>query len=287
MSHYKPLALDESLYKAKEFTFIEEETGIREPDALKRHILGVQTKAYAQLHPFRCIYSLEFARTRISEFPAYQEVLKVGREREDAILLDLGWCCGTDIRKAVRDGFPIQTLIASDISQDFWQIGHELFRSTPETFPAVFVAGDALDPKFLEPFPPLTSPSEVTERAPKLSSLTCLTPLRGHVSVIHISFVFHLFLEEQQLQLARSLAGLLSPLRGSVILGCQVAQRWKGSGERISSFGHQMFCHSPESWQEMWEDVLPNGSVKIDAELSRRDHDGPDGGILTWSVTRI
>ncbi|KAJ7873999.1 hypothetical protein B0H14DRAFT_2224458, partial [Mycena olivaceomarginata] len=143
--------------------------------------------------------------------PTYEEILRLGREQETAILLDLGCCCGTDIRKVARDGFPIGNLIASDVLADFWTIGHELFRSTPETFPVVFLPGDALDAEFLEPSTPLTAPSEIKGSPPPLSSLTSLTPLRGHVSVIHISSVFHLFSEEQQLQLARSLAELLSP----------------------------------------------------------------------------
>lgn len=239
----------------------------------------------------------------------YQHVLKLGREREGAILLDLGCCFGTDIRKVASDGWPLQSLIASDLRPGirhsnmyflvlslrnltgFWNLGHELFRSTPETFAVAFLAGDALDPTFIEPAEPLASPSEVVGPAPSLASLTSLTPLRGHVSAIHISSVFHLFFEPQQLQLARVLAGLLSPVPGSVIFGSHGGMRSKGFNEgSFCSGGHHMFCHSPESWREMWEVVFPNGNIQVEAELKRRSDD-PTGerstGILRWSVTRV
>ncbi|KAJ7907966.1 hypothetical protein B0H13DRAFT_2233363 [Mycena leptocephala] len=292
MAQHPPQPLDETLYKAEEFAFVKEETGICDADTLKKHILAVQTKAYA-LRGFPCIRRFEFAKTKISVLPAYEQVLKLGREREGAILLDLGCCCGTDIRKVARDGFPMGNLLASDVVADYWNVGHELFRTTPETFPVVFLLGDALDPGFLEPRTPLATPSaEVTDSPPPpLTSLTCLTPLHGRVSVIHISSVFHLFSEEEQLDLARSLAGLLAPLPGSIILGSHNGGPSKGVGRRFKSQGVGrpfMFLHSPESWRELWEGVFPRGTIKVEAELEESTWvDGYDRGWLTWSVSRI
>jgi len=243
-----------------------------------------------QLHGFPCIRHFAFVKTKMSALPAYEEVLKLGRQREGAILLDLGCCCGTDIRKVASDGFPIGNLIASDVLADFWNVGHELFRSTPETFPVVFLPGDALDPQFLEPSPPSTTLSEISGSPPTLTSLTCLTPLRGRVSVIHISSVFHLFSEDQQLQLARSLAGLLAPLPGSLILGSHIGHHEKGFGlrSRSASDGRFMFCHSPESWRELWEGVFPEGTIKVQVEFAERtSDDGKERSWLTWCVTRI
>ncbi|KAJ7457366.1 hypothetical protein FB451DRAFT_1142624 [Mycena latifolia] len=274
-------------FQGEELGFIGEQTGIQDPDVLKEHVLAIQTKA-CDLYSYPCIRRFEFARPRISTFPAYQGVLALGREREGAILLDLGCCFGTDIRKAASDGFPLQNLIASDIRPEFWKLGYELFQSTPETFPVPFLVGDALDLNFLEPSQPLVTHSEVISPAPPLTSLSCLTPLRGHVAAIHISFLFHLFLEPEQLQLARALASLLSPLNGSVIFGCHVGRKEKGFREGHTCVaGRGMFCHSRESWREMWEEVFPKGSIKVDAELQRRASDLPDVGILVWSVTRI
>ncbi|KAJ7842412.1 hypothetical protein B0H13DRAFT_140096 [Mycena leptocephala] len=285
MLHQSQL-LNATLYKEDDFTFVKEKCGIRDPDALKKHILTVQAKAYA-LHDFPCIRQFGFAKTQMSTLPAYEEVLTLGRERAGAILLDLGCCCGTG-----HDGFPVGNLIASDILADFWDTGHELFRSTPKTFPVVFLPGDALDPKFLEPFTPLAAASHVPDGDSPLplTSLTCLTPLRGRLSVIHISAVFHLFSEDHQLHLARSLAGLLSPFPGSMILGRHMGRRTKGFGllAHASLDGRRMFCHSPDSWRELWEGMFPQGSIKVEVEFAERaSDDGEDKGRMTWSVTRI
>ncbi|KAJ7705587.1 hypothetical protein B0H17DRAFT_1156887 [Mycena rosella] len=268
MAAFAPPPLDE--------TFIKDQTGINDPDELKRHIITVQTKAY-NLFQYRCIHSFSFIRTRIT---------RPGRERDGAILLDLGCCFGTDIRKAASDGFPIQNLIASDLRADFWNLGHELFRSTPATCPIAFVAGDALDPGFLQPTAPAVSPPEAP--APPLASLMCLTPLRGHVAALHTSAVFHLFLEPEQLQLARAVASLISPVPGSVIFGSHIGRSTKSIRQKAFSREDnlRMFCHSPESWAEMWGKIFPAGTVQVEAQLNVSGADS-DTGILAWSVTRL
>jgi hypothetical protein len=51
--------------------------------------------------------------------------------------------------------------------------------------------------------------------------------------------------------------------------------------------GH-MFCHSPDSWRELWEGMFPQGSIKVGVEFAERaSDDGEDKGRMTWSVTRI
>ncbi|KAJ7457345.1 hypothetical protein FB451DRAFT_1047325, partial [Mycena latifolia] len=267
--------------------FIKEQTGIQDPEALKKHVLAIQAKAYA-LYDYPCIRTFDFVRY-VRRRIHIVFVLKHRRSRistfNGAILLDLGCCFGTDIRQAASDGFPVQNLIAIDIHPEFWKLGHELFRSTPETFPVTFLVGDALDPDFLEPTEPIVTPTEVALSAPPLTSLTSLTPLRGHVAAIHISFLFHLLPETQQRQLVCAVAGLLSPVHGSVIFGSHVGMREKGS--KKSSFG-STFCHSPESWREMWEEMFPKGRIRVDAELQRRRvSDPPNVGFLVWSVTRV
>ena len=143
--------------------------------------------------------------------------------------------------------------------------------------------------------PPFTS----TPRTPRpnLSTLTSLNPLRGHVGAIHISAVFHLFSEEEQARLARSLAGLLSPQPGSMIFGMQSGRKEKGFRVEAgvpNSHGKQMFCHGPESWRELWEGVFPPGTVRVDADVweLKRDDLKPVGEdakfwVLSWCVTRL
>lgn len=92
----------------------------------------------------------------------------------------------------------------------FWDIGHKLFKSTPESFPVPFVQGDVFDPKHIAPASPLYTPPSTPR--PDLSTLASLTPLQGHVSAIHVAAFFHLFQEDGQLKAARALASLLSYL---------------------------------------------------------------------------
>ncbi|KAJ7054082.1 hypothetical protein C8F01DRAFT_1211925 [Mycena amicta] len=293
---YTKPPLDEDLYSADEddVAFIKAQTGIDGP-VLKQHIVNVQKKAY-DLYGHHCIRSFAFiSRTKISTLPPYEHVLRLGRERDGAILLDLGCCFGTDIRKAASDGFPVANLIASDLRPGFWNLGHELFKSNPENFPIKFLAGDALNPAFLEPAPPFKSVDEVETVPPSLSSLNSLTPLRGHVSAIHISSVFHLFFEAEQTKLARALAGLLSPVPGSVIFGSHTGRTEKGFNlEGLCSGGHHMFCHSPSSLEAMWGEVFPKGMVKVEVELKPRqrqvdfhDLESKELGRLVWCVTRL
>ena len=175
-----------------------------------------------------------------------------------------------------------------------WEQGFRLFKDSPEKFPVPFIAGDSLDPTFLEPVPPFTVPPQTS--APDLSAVTRLSELHGQVSAIQLSAVFHLFDEEKQLRLARALAGLLSPTPGSMILGWHAGQEEKGFKEgpqRSDGTAMQIFCHSPQSWTELWDGgVFPKGTVRVEAELAELEGGPPrpEGLLilkLVWSVTRL
>ncbi|KZT04788.1 uncharacterized protein LAESUDRAFT_682254 [Laetiporus sulphureus 93-53] len=275
----------------EELDFLKSQTGIVNQDELNRHVLEVQKEAF-KVFPYSCIQNFNFVKLKISRLPAYYQLLKLGKEREGAIFLDIGCCFGNDIRKAISDGFPIHNAIASDLEADFWKLGHRLFNSSSETFPVPFVPGDIFSPTFLAPSPPFSTPPSTP--APHFPSLTTLTPLLGQVSAIHASSLFHLFDEAQQLQLARALAGLLSPLSNSVIFGSHGGRPEKGFRERPRERGGRMFSHSPESWKEMWEEeVFGRGEVRVEAELKEgrmrsgsRDEEGR-AWRLVWSVTRL
>ncbi len=218
---------------------------------------------------------------------------------------------GTDLRKLIADGYPRDSVIATDVvpgaslpcltsiptvtspaPAEFWELGHKLFNTTAESFPVPFLPGDIFDPAFLEPSPPTYTPPP--SPPPPLSSVRTLTELRGHVSAITICAVFHVFeTEAAQLELARALAALLSPAPGSTIVGLHNGLREKGWW-RGQTF--HMFCHSPESWAEMWDGVVfAKGSVRVDARLVEKERrymqDGMESvtptSVLEWSVTRV
>ncbi|KAF9238203.1 hypothetical protein BU15DRAFT_75364 [Melanogaster broomeanus] len=260
--------------------FFKQKTGISEDDELKRHILAIQEEAY-KVAPYPCIMKFIFLYLP-TRLPAYEDVVKIGRTREGAILLDIGCCLGADIRKAVVDGFPAERTIGSDIHPEFWELGHKLFRTTADTFAGHFIPGDVLDPAILsivEPFKAVTDSPE-----PELKSLTTLNPLHGRLSVIHASNFFHLFNEPKQLHMAHALAGLLSPEPGSIIFGGNRGGHEKGTVAEMDST-MEVFCHSPQSWTELWDGVVfPKGHVEVETLLLE-----VNAGFwyLLWSVKKL
>jgi len=299
-----PPELDRSILvlTPDEEAFLKSKTRIADTDKLKEHIFAVQEEAY-KVFPFPCIWRFSFVGFKAARLPIYKYVLELGRERSDAIYLDVGCCVGNDLRKVIDDGYPIHNVIATDKTHGFWDIGHKLFFSTPESFPVKFIAGDIFDPAHLalvvDEDDNLTSTNPISSQPPEsLQSLTSLNPLRGHVSVIYASAFFHLFDEERQFELARLFAGLLDPRPGSTMFGAHVALPEKGTRtDSLFRVNPGMFCHSPESWIEMWEDerVFGKGVVKVDARLHEVSRParviGTDKSkrfyLLIWSVVRL
>ncbi|KAI0322178.1 hypothetical protein OF83DRAFT_20012 [Amylostereum chailletii] len=292
------LSLDAALYKPgdAESAFFKQQTGIQDDEELKSHIVDIQAKAFA-VHPYPCIRRFAWTRLKISRLFPYDDLLKLGAEREGAIFLEIGCCFGNDLRKAIADGYPKENVVATDLHQAFWDLGHELFKTTSETFPVPFIAGDAFDTTHLEITQPFTKTLPPTTPRPALTTLTSLNPLRGHVSAIYTSSFFHLFDEEGQFHLARAMAGLLSPEPGSMIFGQHSGLPEKGF--RPSSMtGKPVFCHGIDSWRELWDgEIFQKGSVRVESRLEDADKSDvkkafglPDETKfwwLTWKVTRL
>lgn len=271
--------------------FFNAETGIQDTEELRKHIIEVQEEAY-KVYPYPCIRGFRFVKLKIARLPAYPRVFRLLGNRPDAIFLDIGCCMGTAVRKVIHDGWPISQTIATDVEAGFWDLGHKLFRTTPETYPAKFLAGNAFDDKHLSltasipPGPP-----------PSVASVETLTELRGHISVIHNSSLFHLFNEEKQLELGQRLAALLDPRPGSIIFGSHGGMPSKGQRNEVFP---KMFCHSPESWVQMWEEqIFQKGQVKASASLVEMSMAAERLGVtdlvgggakfygLAWSVERL
>ena len=152
-----------------------------------------------------------------------------------------------------------------------------------------FLAGDAFDDAHLSPTGPVPS-----GLSPPVASVNTLTELRSHISVIHASSLFHLFNEEKQFELGKRLAALLDPRPGSIIFGSHGGMPVKG--QRYGALS-RMFCHSPESWTEMWEEqIFEKGQVKVNTVLRKMDmatekfeRVGPieEFYFLVWSVERL
>ncbi|KAE9400625.1 hypothetical protein BT96DRAFT_975162 [Gymnopus androsaceus JB14] len=290
------LPLDDRYYNLdeEEKTFFKKETGIQDDAELKKHIIAVQIKAFS-IYPFPSIRLFDFARLQLGRLPAYDQLIKLGKERKYAILIDLGCCFGSDIRKAIQDGYPVQNTLSSDLRKSLWELGHELFKSTSHSFPASFIEGDVLNPSFLSAVPSFAKGSPPTTAALSLNSITSLNDLRGSVSAVYTGQFFHLFSETQQDQIAWGLASLLSPEPGSMILGMHAGRSIKGFWAPGGS-DFKTFCHSPESWKELWERIFGVGCVEVKAELKPVGGDSyfdmyPDNKdpfhMMMWSLTRL
>ncbi|KAG2361434.1 hypothetical protein BDR07DRAFT_1409788 [Suillus spraguei] len=276
---------DTSLYSLspKQAEFFKAQTGINDDEDLKKHILEVQAKAY-KVAPYPCIRAFFFLGLCLSELSVYEQILELGRQRPDAVLLDIGCCLGIDARKAAADGFPAKNIIASDVLNEFLQLSHELFKTTPASYPGCLLPGDVFDPEFLA----IAAPSYEVSPAPAiaLSSLKSLNPLHGRISAINAIAFFHLFNEEKQLHIARALAGLLSAQPGSIICGQQVGAIEKGMVNTSAAGPNRwMFAHSPQSWSSLWDGIVfEKGSVKVEAELVEV---AIRGIMIKWSVVRL
>jgi len=197
----------------------------------------------------------------------------------------------------------VKNVVGTDLRPGRFKLEHhQLFRTSPESFPVHFVAGDVLDPSFVSPCDPIydaySSPS--VDAAISISDLKALTPLLGRVSFIHTASLFHLFSEADQLLVAKRLASLLSPTPGSMIFGWHAGRAVKGfrSEAKPSApgmLGSNMFCHSPESWKDMWtKDVFRPGTVAVEAKLIEKVREvelvvqsNATPQYLVWSVTRL
>jgi len=91
----------------------------------------------------------------------------------------------------------------------------------------------------------------------------------------------------------KRVAGLLSLEPGSIMFGSHVGSPVKGVKQSTS--GGEMFCHSPESWKELWADqAFECDKVEVEALLKPIDHTDfamlaktANTCILVWSVTRL
>lgn len=293
------LPLDPKLYNLsdEQLDFLRSLTGFENDDEMRQHVLTIQAQAY-EICPCPCVRSFTFAKLPIIRIPYYDRALALGRKNKDAIFLDLGCCFGSDSRKAVFDGWPADKVIASDLHQELWELGHELYRSTPTTFPAGFIPGDVFDPQILSSNP---TPTPRPPKPTNLTSLTSLNSLKAHISIIHTSLFFHLFNEDQQLDLAHRVATLLSPEKGSMIFGGHYGRQTKGTtvAEALpDGTVRPKFRHSPESWKSVWEEVFGEASVdgrvkiEVEWEVSKQyqnmDVENQEAYYwMVWCVTRL
>ncbi|KAF8529367.1 hypothetical protein JB92DRAFT_3081360 [Gautieria morchelliformis] len=267
--------------------FFKAHTGIQDDEELKQHVLDIQSLAYS-IVPYPFIRLFSFLRLNAVRCPAYEQALMLGKNRTGAILLDVGAGLGTDTRKLIADGYPIENVVANDLNEGLWNVGHGLFKSSPKTYPVAFIAGEILQ---------LTDGIQEapTVERPALASLSSLVSLKGQVSVMYAAHFFHLFSEQRCRDIAGRLALLLSHEPGSIIFGLNVGA--PEAGIHTTPTG-SMFCHSAATWKAMWRKCFAPAAVKVEAEVVRgfqkmanayagSAEETPKVWLLKWSVERL
>ncbi|OCH86002.1 hypothetical protein OBBRIDRAFT_821286 [Obba rivulosa] len=245
---------------------------------LRRRIFDVQNEAYEK-HPSPYIYAFKFLATTMSETPIYPTVLEAGVSG-DTLLLDLGCCMGTDVRKLVYDGYPASNILACDTRQDFIDLGYKLFGDA-NTCPVHFFTSDIFEvPVQFDEVPPGLLTSEVAD----------LEELTDSLTHIYAGALFDLFDQPMQKSLALRLLTLLRRKKGSIIFGVQRGLSEEGYVDGLS---RDRNAHSPKSWASMWKEAFAEAEgeefadtrVFTEATLSGASDLGMyKGQMLHWSV---
>ena len=78
------------------------------------------------------------------------------------------------------------------------------------------------------------------------------TTLYETADVVHASSFFHLFGLAKQRIIARTIAKILKPKAGSIVLGLQLAAVGEAEEIPIVSEEEPTFCHTQETMQALW-----------------------------------
>lgn len=197
------------------------------PSDVSKHIADIRDRAWA-VQPYPCIGLFRFLSLGLTRHSAYPEVLD--RLKAGQSLLDLGCCFGQELRPLVAAGVPSKNLYASDLRQEYWDLGYDLFKDR-DTLESTFIAGDIFDD---------------SEEAP-------LNELKGKLDIVYTGSFFHLFSWDQQFQIATKVISLLKPVKGSLVLGRHMGSSVAAPASRRDTPGATIWRHDAESWAVLWK----------------------------------
>jgi hypothetical protein len=177
---------------------------------------------------------------------------------------------GTDVREFLLDGGDANgsnRIVAVDLLQDFMDLGQKLFKGPTEGIE--FRTANILD-----------------------IADTRLDDVKGKVHILYTGAVFHLFSETDQRTMAEVIATLLS--RDGEVIAFGAHRGASKKGERPGRTSERTrFAHDPESWKEMWREILgddaKNWTIEASLQKQRTEAESPrerGGGSLHWSLWR-
>ncbi|KAJ5788331.1 hypothetical protein N7457_003321 [Penicillium paradoxum] len=220
--------------------------------------------------PYPCIGSFRFLDLSIPQSPLYPEILE--RLKSGQKLLDVGCAVGQELRQLVFDGVHSENLYASDLRQDFYDIGYDLFNDH-DTLKAQFIVADIFDDN-----------SDLVKK------------LTDKIDIVNAASFFHLFNWDQQVLVAKRLVGILHDKPDSLIIGRQVGRVDPPSPEEQAAGGH--YRHDPATWKKLWEQVGAETGTQWEVEtwmekwaghdkVMKDYHEGLDTFKLRFSVRRV
>jgi Methyltransferase domain len=175
---------------------------------------------------------------------------------------------GTDVREFLLDGGGANgsnKIIGVDLEQDFLDLGQALFKGPT---PGIeFRAANLID-----------------------SPETRLDDIKGKVTLLYTGAVFHLFQEEDQRKFAENIYTLLAKEGEVVVFGMHVGAKVKGL--KMSRSGGVTYAHDPQSWKELWTEVLgedpKNWTMRAELRNSwtEAEYVNEEHQILQWSLWR-
>ncbi|KAJ5791574.1 uncharacterized protein N7518_008585, partial [Penicillium psychrosexuale] len=234
------------------------------------HVKKVRDRAFA-VFPYPCIGSFRFLDLSIPQSPLYPEILD--RLKSGQKLLDVGCAVGQELRQLVFDGVASENLYASDLRQDFYDIGYELFNDR-DHLKAQFIVADIFDDN-----------SDLVKQ------------LTHKIDIVNAASFFHLFNWDQQILVAKRLVGLLRDKPGSLLIGRQIGLVNPPPPEDKEASGEH-YRHDPSTWKKFWEQVGAETGTKWEVEtrmekwagadkMMKDYHEGMDTFKLRFSVRRL
>ena len=115
---------------------------------------------------------------------------------------------GTDVRKLVRDGYPVSRVFGCDMRQEFIDLGYKLYGDA-DICAIQFFSSDIFDVPVC--FMPM---SFISDRP-----MTSIMGVLGSLTYIYAGALFHLYDESTQHAIALRLAALIKRESGSIIFG--------------------------------------------------------------------
>ncbi|KAG2223416.1 hypothetical protein INT45_001722 [Circinella minor] len=116
--------------------------GIDNEDELVRHWQTIRSRLSEYGPLYKCINYYKFVKSRLSSRFYYHELLDMKKQGNQApIVMDLGCCTGTDLRKLMFDGYPGDKLFGIELNQHYIDCGYDLFRDRQQC-PITFITED-------------------------------------------------------------------------------------------------------------------------------------------------